>query len=658
MAVAFKSVSGRVWVARGIKLACCAAIVVPVLGLLTDHLARMDTARLADAMRAISLQSIVISALFTALSLYAVSRYDRLAMGQIGLRLSDRESLQGGFAAISLGQTLGMGLLVGSVVRWRMYRHRGVSLPQAALVSGIVMAGFLLGFIVVLAVAVLLSAGSLTNLTGLEAGPTRLIAAAALAIMALFAAATILQPRIIIAGRTLSLPKFRVMRAQITLAAMDVIPAAIALWVLIPGEAGPTLLALIPVYLVALGIGLMSNAPGGLGVLELACLMALPVMPPENLMAALIAHRGIYYGLPALIAGAMLVARELTSADVETGADAAPAARAAIEPVLANSPVSEATLARLGDKEFLFSPCGSAFIMYAAAGNSLVALGDPVGPTALHADLITAFVGHARDRMAAPVFYKCTDTTLARAQGMVAARIGLDAVLDPAGFTTSGSTFRELRRKLRNAEKAGLRIVTHAPGQAPMTRFARISADWAAAKGGERGFSMGYMREDYLNGQTVFEARLDGACIGFMSVMEAGTGAEHCIDVMRLTDAAPDGAMHALVEAAITHAAGQGATRFSLAAVPFAGIETPRNEVERGLAHLFEKRRNLHNSHGLLRFKNAFRPDWEPRYTIAPSQFDLMLGLRDAMTLVHNPPAEPQTVATGDAVKAQGLALA
>lgn len=621
----------RIRVGHFSKILICVAIVGPVFYLLQHHIAQMDKAALADALRAISLQSIAISALFSAISLYAVARYDRLAMRQMGMNVTDKTSVQGGFAAVSIGQTLGFGLLVSSAVRWRFYRHTGVTLPQAAMISAMVMAGFLVGFIAILSVAVLISAESLTLLTGLDAGTMRAFAGIALLGLAAFAVASVLQPKIGLFGRYLPIPGFRVLRAQIALAALDVIPAAIALWVLIPGEAGPTLMALIPVYLVALGIGLVSNAPGGLGVLELACLMALPVYPPELLLAALIAHRAIYYGVPALIATAMLVARELqyTSNTTPQAAD--------MDGILANSGKAEATLVYLGDKSILTADCGTAMVQFGNSGNSLVVLGDPIGAPATHAQMMADVMAQAKASHRAPVFYKASKALrdMAKDHGLISAQIGMDAIVDPRNFTTAGSSFRELRRKLRNAEKAGVDMLIHSPGTAPLARLEPVSQAWSAAKGGERGFSMGHFCKNYLARQPIIEARIQGLTVGFLSLMVSGDGSEMCLDVMRLTDAAPDGTMHALVASGIEFAAAAGSVRFSLAAVPFAGLDEPKNLIERGLQTIFEKKRDWHGSHGLLRFKNAFRPEWEPLFVLAPTQWDAALGLWDAKCLIH-----------------------
>ena len=640
-------------VSRGFKIALCVTIVGPVLWLLNQQLDSLDSAALADALNAISLQSIALSILFSVISLYAVARYDRLAIRQLGLGLSDRESIQGGFAAVSIGQTLGMGLLVGSAVRWRMYRHAGVSLPQAAVISGVVMGGFLIGFVVVLAIAVIIAGDSLTVLTGMSATGLRFIAGIALLAVFALGVASFCQPRIMLRGRRIPIPGFRVLRSQISLAALDTIPAAMALWVLIPGEAGPSLMMLIPVYLVALGIGLISNAPGGLGVLELACLMALPVMPPEHLIAALIAHRAIYYGLPALVAGAMLVAKEVHGPEQKTRQDPDP------ETILARSGRAEAMLTRLGDKSILVGAHRQNLVQYGQAGNSMVVLGDPIGDPACQDQMLTDVLAHARRINRAPVFYKASEDFARRAtqHGLACARIGLDAALNPQTFSDAGSSFRELRRKLRAAQKAGLDLQAHAPGHADLGRLAPIASAWAAAKGGERGFSMGYFRRDYLAWQPIIEARLNGRTIGFLSLMVAGDRSEYCVDVMRLTETAPDGTMHALVRAGIDLAAASNATRFSLAAVPFAGIDQPCNWLERSLVHLFEQRRSLHNSHGLLRFKNAFRPDWDTRFVVAPSLADAAIGLNDARALIADVgPEEMATTANTQTAQAAAFA--
>src|ERR1700731_4706555 len=56
---------------------------------------------------------------------------------------------------------------------------------------------------------------------------------------------------------------------------------------------------------------------------------------------------------------------------------------------------SDAVLAMMGDKSFVFSPSRRAFLMYAKRGRSWVALYDPVGPCEEWPALIARFVALA-----------------------------------------------------------------------------------------------------------------------------------------------------------------------------------------------------------------------------------------------------------------------
>lgn len=618
-----------------------AAISIPVIGgvlyLLSDYLAEIDAARLGEAIVTISPLSIALSAIFTAASLYAVAGYDRLAARQMGLELPDAKTREGGFAAVAISQAAGFGVLTGSFVRWRMYRSFGVNYAQAVGVTALVIAGFSVGFTALLSGAVLLRADSMTELTGMGAAHLRVLALLGLIAVAAYLVVSLLQPRMTLFGRSMPVPPFRLVRSQIKLAVFDLVPAAAALWVLIPADGGISLLAVVPIYLVALTIGMVSNVPGGLGVLELAILMALPVMPPENLLAALIVYRGVYYAIPALLGVAILAAREFGRA-----AKASPHVvrqRPDVDCLVSDCNRAESMFARLGDKQFLVSACGRGVLMYAARANSLVALGDPLGPEALWPELTEEFARQAQSQFASPVHYKISHAFSAFLVGrcMISARTGMNGLLNPTTFTTKGSKFARLRRALRAAEKTGLRVESHAPGSAPLHRLAPIAAGWAAAKGGERGFSMGYWATDYVRQQFILEAKVGDETVGFLSLVHGADRSEFALDLVRLAANAPQGTAQALTVAAIELAGAEGAERFSLAGIPLGGIDMPEGGLERVLLWV----RKRFGDSGLWQFKSGFRPDWETTYTAAPSHLALACGLRDTYLLVHDGPPSP-----------------
>ena len=635
LGVSFNSANKKAVTSKIVRIVGCALIIIPIFHLLRQHLADMDADQLAAALRSISLQSIALAGFFTAISLIAVARYDVLAIRQLGLNVPENTAVKGGFVAVSISQALGFGLIVGSICRWRFYRNMGVGPAEAGLISGLVLVGFLNGFAITLAAAVLIAPEGLMTLTGMTAGTLRALAAVVLIVAAGLMLFSVVRPELKIAGRRIALPKLRAVRAQITLAALDVIPAGIALWVLIPSDVAPSLLAVLPVYLAALGLGLVSNTPGGLGVLELTCLMALPVLPPEQLLAALIAYRGIYYGLPVVVAVVMLVVREFWVQSEEPQEDAK-VSNADIGAALASSGCAEAQLVFLGDKNIIFSDCSQGFLMYAASGNSLIALSDPVGPKELWPELLGKFETEATSKMFSPAFYKCGTEFAAFVEmnGHFATQIASEGVIDLSDYGTSGSSKRELRRKLKAA--GSLELIRHLPGAAPLAWYASVDEAWTQTKGAARGFSMGYFKPDYIRRFASVEARLDGQTVAFLTIWSSGDGREHALDVMRMTDAAPDGTMHALVHEAAIWAREEGAERFSLSAVPLMVTE-PCNFVERMIAYVYKEKPQLHQSQGLYRFKNAFRPVWEPRFGAAPSLYSALIAARDVNHLINSP---------------------
>jgi len=64
------------------------------------------------------------------------------------------------------------------------------------------------------------------------------------------------------------------------------------------------------VYVLAVVAGIASNVPAGLGVFESVLLLALPGIPRDGLLAAILAYRAIYYLAPLALA-ALLAAERL-----------------------------------------------------------------------------------------------------------------------------------------------------------------------------------------------------------------------------------------------------------------------------------------------------------------------------------------------------------
>jgi phosphatidylglycerol lysyltransferase len=300
-----------------------------------------------------------------------------------------------------------------------------------------------------------------------------------------------------------------------------------------------------------------------------------------------------------------------------------------VEAALATAPRAEAALLRHGRFQLLANARLWPAALVARSGQSLIMLGDPLTPDRRADDVVSALTDRARATLTSPVIYKCGArlAVLARKKGWALLPVAREGWVDPGRFSTDGPTRRQLRRKLRKAEGAGITVSAIAPGDPvpiPFDEMDALAARWSAARGGERGFSMGVWSPATMRNAAIYIARDgNGRMQGFVTVH--ANRREHTLDLMRQGDDAVDGLMHLLVTHAIKGAAAAGVPRFSLAAVPTGDIA--------GEPALFTRLRALLDhatgAAGLRQFKSAFAPEWETLYLAAPARTALALGALD-----------------------------
>lgn len=325
-----------------------------------------------------------------------------------------------------------------------------------------------------------------------------------------------------------------------------------------------------------------------------------------------------------------------------------PAARLAA--IVATSPRADANLAFLGDKRFLFSEAGDAFIMYQVQGRSWVAMGDPVGPPERSSELLWAFRELADQHGGWPVFYQASVARLPSYLdlGLSMLKLGEEARVDLARFTLEGKAGYEWRYVDRKAEKEGLEI-TVVPAEAAVALYPelrRVSDDWLASrKGGEKGFSLGFWSESYLGHFDIAVVRAGGRIVGFANLWGAADREEATIDLMRYAPDAPKGVMDALFVRLMLRAKQDGYRWFNLGMAPLSGLtEHPLGPTwNRVGAFLFRYGDNFYNFEGLRRYKEKFNPVWEPRYLACPGGWVLPQILIDITQLIGDAPKRALT---------------
>jgi phosphatidylglycerol lysyltransferase len=576
------------------------AITIGFLWLLSQRLAMLDAAAVAQAFAEVALANWGLALLATAVSFWAVGQYDACLHRHLGTREAPQQAHRAGIAAIALSQTLGLGVLTGALVRWRMLPS--LSLMQATKLSAAVTLSFLFGWSMITAFTLL----------ALHSAPLKLPALLALCFGAIVAVLCLAQPQLRLFRRTVALPNIFTLSQILALAFIDTVAAAGALWLLCPPDLALPFATLLPAYLLALGAGLVSGTPGGVGAFEMTLLAALPTQPEASLIAAVLAFRLAYYALPAVL-GALATLRT-PPATALTSAPIIPASNAPAEAGLVHQ-----------DQFFILNITDQSQILISSTPHMLVSLLDPFG--APDPNLTLAALRHqARARSRLPCLYKCSATlaVAARRNGWRIAPVAAEAWLNPLTFTVNGPDKAALRRKLRKADKSGLCIREITPADWP--KLPQIAQEWATDNGGERGFSMGRFGQRLLASQRVFGAFSGAELLAFISFHH--NAQEWVLDLMRHRNHTPDGTNYALVAYALQIARSQGIARFSLAAAP---------RLPRWLHRLT----GMQN--GLCQFKSAFSPHWHPLFIAAPNLPALALGCVEIYRAIHNPaPPEEQ----------------
>ena len=570
------------------RVAVSAVLAGLFVWLLMSRLGEINLAAVGSALSDVQAVQWGLALAATAVSFWAVGHYDAVVHRHFGTGVAGATARRAGVSAIAVSQTLGLGVITGAILRWRMLP--GVSLALASKLTVAVAVSFLCGWAVVTAAVILVLPDA--PLKPVAAGVA--VAAAGMVVLVLAA-----PPRL-----RRHLPNLFTLTRLVVLAAVDTLAAALALYLLLPGDLALPLTVLVPAFLLALGAGLVSGTPGGVGAFEVTLLALLPPLPEEPLLAAILAWRLIYFAIPAVIGGmvAAFGPREVTSAAQDCPCHPARA---------------ETLIRHQGEHQI---GAGGAWLI-GQTPHLTVGLFDPLtapGP-ALRA-LTTA--AHEQSRL--PAIYKCSArmAVAARANGWQTLQIAREAWLDPRAFQPS----IKLRRGLRRAAAAGVTVTCTTT--LPLEEMTRIAADWARTHGGERGFSMGRFAPDYVAGQRVYLALRGGRLIGFVTFQPGEN--DWSLDLMRHAARLPEGTMLALIAAAIAEAAAEGVPRLSLGAVPEAAFGG-RRLIDRAL------RRFGCDGAGLLHFKSGFAPQWRPLYLAAPSRLALPVAAAGISRAIARP---------------------
>lgn len=312
---------------------------------------------------------------------------------------------------------------------------------------------------------------------------------------------------------------------------------------------------------------------------------------------------------------------------------------------LASARKTDAFLSLTGDKLFLTSPSGRAFLMYQIQGHSWIVMSDPVGDPSEWGNLLWELRERADAAQGRLLLYQLSldGLPLAIDLGLSLVKYGEEARVDLSRFTIDGPKGKPFRHALRRAEGEGVtfEIVPAADVALLIDELEAVSRRWLKAKGGaEKAFSVGRFDLAYLQRFDCAVVRREGRIIAFANIWATADHGELSVDLMRHDADMPAGMMDFLFCRLMLWGKAQGYRWFTLGMAPLSGLEARRLSpiwVKAG-ALIFKHGGSLYGFKGLRAYKAKFTPSWEPRFIAGPQGLSMLRAMLDLQRLIEGGP--------------------
>ena len=310
--VVVRTIRSRVpWSCVGVAISSLIVLItsVTLFRLLRD----VEVDKVVATLQATHMPEVAIAAILVMASYGALTFYDFFALRTIGrCNVPYRAAAFANFTSYTIGHSLGVTVVAAAVIRLRIYVSWGIGVADIAKIAFITGLTFWLGNAFMLGAGLLLEPEAVRAIDELPVWVNRSIGLAALVVIATYLIWLLPRPRVV--GRDkwqIVLPSARLTLLQIAIGAADLCLATLAMQTLLPGEPVIDFTALLVIFVAAMLLGLLSHAPGSLGVIEAMMLVGLPQFPKEELLASLLVFRVLYFVIPLCFAAILLGAREV-----------------------------------------------------------------------------------------------------------------------------------------------------------------------------------------------------------------------------------------------------------------------------------------------------------------------------------------------------------
>ncbi len=275
----------------------------------------------------------------------------------------------------------------------------------------------------------------------------------------------------------------------------------------------------------------------------------------------------------------------------------------------------------LHDKYIFWNEHRNVLIPFQKYADKLVVLGDPIGEKSELSSAIEEFQEIADLHGFTPVFYQVSDEMLPflHGHGFAFFKLGEEAFVDLKNFSLSGSKMKGLRalRSKYNHGQYSFELLQPPFSNELFAELREISNDWLQGRT-EKGFSLGFFDEDYLNRAPIAIVRDEyKQILGFTSIMYVYDDSETIsIDLMRFKPEVDPEIIDFLFLSLIDWAKEQGYHRFNMGMAPLANVGLSKFAFlsEKIAAQIFLHGHFIYHFQDLRKFKEKYTDIWEPKY--------------------------------------------
>lgn len=249
----------------------------------------------------------------------ALAWYDRIAL----IHLNRQNEISWPFIAscsfvtYALGHNIGASVLSGGLVRYRAYGACGLSAMEVAILVALCSFTFaygtvlLTGIVFVIKPEIVLPLADLIPVLALPPPLVRTIGMAMIGLCTLYVLGSWRHFKPLhFRSVHIVYPRLPVVTRQLLAAPLELIAAAGIIHFVLPEAGHPGFITVLGAFLLSFSAGLVSQTPGGIGVMEAVFLALLPTVPPSDVVAALLIWRLMYLLIPLAISVPLVIAFE------------------------------------------------------------------------------------------------------------------------------------------------------------------------------------------------------------------------------------------------------------------------------------------------------------------------------------------------------------